>query len=496
MKKKLSAAEKKKRKKLRGAAWLLFFAEILAVTLLLIYFADLAVLPHRIFTAALVCGIIFALIQLVLLVISQKHKPTVPSKMTIVFCSLITALSLVVGIATFSIYGRFAKISEVDEQHTIVSVYTLKSSSVGRLYNLRGHKVGTRALIDTETTASALETLTEKLGDSYQVTEYIDFISQIEALKKGDIDAIVINEAFRSIINEQEPDFDQWARAIYHIEVVKSDAYTPSDDVKMTHEPFVLYLSGVDTRTGKIVDYGKSDVNMLVAVNPVTKKVLLINVPRDYYVGLYGDSSKLDKLTHAGIYGIDCSISTLSALFDVEIDNYVKVNFKSVVDIIDALGGVTVNSDVAFSTEASLSGTRYDFVQGENTLTGDSALAFCRERYSFRNGDRQRGMNQQKVISAVIGKISSPSIATSLTAIVDAIVSNVKTGIPMSDLNSLVQMQLTDMASWSIESISVNGSDLYTTTYSAGSLTLYVMKPDYKTVDTAKEKLQEIFLMP
>ena len=263
----------------------------------------------------------------------------------------------------------------------------------------------------------------------------------------------------------------------------------------VTNQPFIVYLSGLDTRgSGEIKDKGLSDVNMVVAINPTTKKVLMVNIPRDYYVGLEGNPNKLDKLTHAGNYGINCSISTLEALFDTKFNYYVKVNFKSVVDIVDALGGVTVNSDFNFSSKHSFSGKVYKFTKGENKLEGDAALAFARERKSFQYGDRQRGIHQQKVISAIFNKVISPSMLNpaKINDVLTAITSNIKTNISSSEISSLVQMQLSDMASWDIQTYSVDGTGASRSTYSAGSQKLSVMIPKMETVELAKLKISAI----
>ncbi len=267
----------------------------------------------------------------------------------------------------------------------------------------------------------------------------------------------------------------------------------PKADV--TNQPFLVYLSGLDTKNaGEIAEKGLSDVNMVVAINPTTKKILMVNIPRDYYVGLEGDPDKLDKLTHAGNYGIACSMKTVEAIFDIEFNYYVKVNFKSVVDIVDALGGVTVNSDFNFSSMHSLSGKNYSFKVGENTLKGDAALAFARERHSFPNGDRQRGIHQQKIISAIFDKAISPAILSpaKLDSVLKAITSNMKTNISSNDISALVRMQLNDMASWDIQSISVDGKGASKPTYSAGSQLLSVMIPDEETINTAKQQIAAI----
>lgn len=264
------------------------------------------------------------------------------------------------------------------------------------------------------------------------------------------------------------------------------------NSAKVTTDPFVIYLSGSDTRdVDNIPEKGLSDVNMIIAADPEKRKLLMINTPRDYYVPLWGDENKKDKLTHAGSYGTECSMQTLESLYDIKFNYYVKINFKSVVELVDALGGVTVNSEIAFSSKYGLSGKRHYFTVGENNLTGDEALAFARERKSIAGGDRQRGKHQQMVISAIVDKAISPSILniSKFEELLKAVTSNTKMNISVSEIKSLFRMQLDDMRKWDIESISVDGKGSYGYTYTYPRQSLWIMLPDYDTVDEAKLKL-------
>ena len=273
--------------------------------------------------------------------------------------------------------------------------------------------------------------------------------------------------------------------------VTGDDLEVAPNAAKVAEEPFIVYLSGSDTRNySEIPEKGLSDVNMVVAVDPVNHKMLMINTPRDYYVALYGDSNKMDKLTHAGNFGVECSMQTLEALYDIEFNYYAKINFKSVVDIVDALGGIKVNSELAFSSRHSLSEKTYSFVVGENELNGDAALAFVRERESFAAGDRQRGKNQQLVISAIVDKAISPAILniSKFKEVLSAVTSNTKTNISSDAITALFRMQLADMSGWDIQSISVDGTGSSRSTYTVSSR-VYVMIPDEETVNEAKTAL-------
>ena len=271
-----------------------------------------------------------------------------------------------------------------------------------------------------------------------------------------------------------------------------SGLLTGAEANKITKEPFVIYLSGVDTR-GELTENARSDVNILAAVNPVTKRVALVNTPRDYYVDLAGTSSK-DKLTHAGLYGVETSMETLGNLYGVNVDHYIRINFAGFISIIDALGGVDVYSDQAFTSVGSPG--YYDpttFVEGWNHLDGKSALAFARERHAFASGDIQRGINQMKVIDAMLNKIKSPALLMGFSKIMDAASDCFVTSFSQDQISALVRMQLSDFAEWDIESYTVTGtSSSSTKCYSAKGQKLYVMKPDDASVGKAKEMIASV----
>lgn len=267
---------------------------------------------------------------------------------------------------------------------------------------------------------------------------------------------------------------------------VTSGLLTGAEANKITKEPFVVYLSGVDNR-GELTENARSDVNILAVVNPVTKQAALINTPRDYYVDLAGTESK-DKLTHAGLYGVETSMATLGNLYGVDVDHYIRINFAGFISIIDAIGGVDVYSDQAFTSVGSPG--YYDpttFAEGWNHLDGKSALAFARERHAFKTGDIQRGINQMKVINAMANKLKSPTLLMSFSKLMDAAADCFVTSFSQEQISALVRMQLGDLASWDIQSYTVTGSGAKSSKcYSAKGQSLYVMKPDENSVNEAK----------
>ena len=271
-----------------------------------------------------------------------------------------------------------------------------------------------------------------------------------------------------------------------------SGLLTGAEANQITKEPFVVYLSGVDNR-GELTEKARSDVNILAVVNPKTKRVALINTPRDYYVDLAGTDSK-DKLTHAGLYGVETSMATLGNLYGVNVEHYIRINFAGFINIIDAIGGVDVYSDQAFTSVGSPG--YYDpttFAEGWNHLDGKSALAFARERHAFASGDIQRGINQMKVIDAMVNKLKSPALLMGFSKLMDAAADCFVTSLSQDQITALVRMQLSDLASWDIQSCSVTGtSGKSSKCYSAKGQSLYVMKPDENSVNEAKALIASV----
>ena len=224
----------------------------------------------------------------------------------------------------------------------------------------------------------------------------------------------------------------------------------------------------------------------MATINTKTHEVLLTSIPRDYYVTLYSKGAK-DKLTHSGIYGINETVSTVEELLDTDINYYIRVNFTTLIKLVDTLGGVDVYSEYDFSTGG------YHFNKGYNHVNGAQALAFSRERYSFGSGDNQRIKNQQHVIEAVINKVlNSTTILTKYTSILESLEGSFQTNIEQNDISNLVKEQLDNMESWTIDNYSLTGTGSSSATYSMGSQKLYVMLPNESSVEEAKNNIQEV----
>ena len=256
------------------------------------------------------------------------------------------------------------------------------------------------------------------------------------------------------------------------------------DDITTT--PFSVYLSGIDVY-GDIKQTSRSDVNVIMTVNPNTKQILLTTTPRDYYVPLSVSNGVPDKLTHAGIYGVDCSVKTLEKLYDIDIDYYVRVNFTSIQKIVDLLGGVKVYSDYDFTSDWGPS-----FKKGYNKVNGKQALAFCRERHHFADGDYQRGRDHQHMIEAILNKAMSPDILPNYAKLLKTVSKNFQTNMSTKEIMALCKMQLNDMSQWTIKFANAEGTGASRKTYSMPSRFAYVCMPDYNSVDKITQKIKKL----
>ncbi len=409
--------------------------------------------------------------------------------------ALLVGAVMVYGIiALQKVSTTLEKITTTRTETSEVSVYVLTEDPAESLEELAAEVFGILDELDRESTDGALDEIGGELGVVLATQEYESIISLVDGLYAGEVRAIVMNQAFIDVLEEYEgyEDIEDRIRELSQIsvtivtEVEVEVSNTTTEETEEIGEAFILYLSGDDSRTG-LTAKGRSDVNILAVINTSTHQVLLVSTPRDYYVELSISNGKKDKLTHAGIYGIQVSMDTLGMLYDVEINYYFKVCFEGVVGVVDALGGVTVWSDYAFTAKHG----GYTFSVGYNDMTGAEALGFVRERYSFSEGDRQRGKNQLALIKGIVDKALSPSILVNYASILSSVEDCFDTNLTSEMIASLVNQQLDSGASWDIISYSVNGTDGKAVPYSSNT-TAYVMIPDESTVETAKEMIQAV----
>ena len=333
-----------------------------------------------------------------------------------------------------------------------------------------------------ENMQAAITDIQDELGSDINTVEYDSIQEQAQALHDGEVDAIIYNEAYTDILEEGFEGYKDSVKIIYTHEIrVEMNFGGNASDDSLTKEPFTVYISGIDVY-GDVSQTSRSDVNIIAVVNPNTNQILLVTTPRDYYVEIPGISKgQEDKLTHAGIYVIDASMATLGALYETDINYYVRLNFTSLIEIVDILGGVDVYSDMSFSTGWE-SGYEMDVQEGWNHFNGEQALAFSRERKNLPDGDNQRGIHQQAVITAMLKKVLSPTMLLKANSILNQVSQDVETNVSQAQLNALIKYQLGHNAKWSIRSVAATGSPSREYCYSSGDTSLYVTIPDYDVV--------------
>lgn len=352
-------------------------------------------------------------------------------------------------------------------------VVVLKYSKYTKLSDLNSKKIGVCEKLGSN--------VTKKININYSEENYTSCQLLKEALFQNRVDAMIINDVNEYLLSDTDDDFEKKIRIIYKISIPKKTKnVNKNDNVDVTNTPFTFFISGIDT-SGAISTVSRSDVNIVVTINPKTYEVLLTTIPRDYYVRLHGTTGYKDKLTHAGIYGIDKSVSTVEDLLKINLNYYVRVNFDSVTKLVDELGGISIYSDKALNF--------CNIKKGYNYLDGKCALRFARERHSYDSGDRHRGENQEEVIKAIINKVSSSStILTKYSSILSNLQDSFETDVSSDTIKKLINLQASNMPKWNVKTLNLNGYDShnYTYSYNSGSM-LYVMEPDYNTVNKAKE---------
>lgn len=393
--------------------------------------------------------------------------------------SLIISIVLIVGCMVVS-KGNNA-IQGLTSDHTQtnrISLYVLEESSYQELDDLKNQSI--EANINDEHMSDAIDALNKKVNLSIQGQE--DYVQMSNDLYDQKTAGIYMNEAQSALFDEIHEDFHEKTRILYTYEITEK-VEDFSKDVSVTQNAFNIFISGIDT-TGPVSTVSRSDVNMIVTVNPQSKKILMTSIPRDYYVTL-SNKGKKDKLTHAGLAGVENSVKTLENFLNIDINYYARVNFTSLIQMVDALGGIEVYSDQDIP--------KLGIHEGINQMDGKKALSFSRERYSYKSGDNHRVQNQQKVLEAMLNKMMSPAIITNYSSILDHIDGCFETNMTSDEITSLIKMQLSDMSSWDIQQIQLQGNGAMLTggAYMPGNR-LYYMIPDEDSVSQCVAQIKEV----
>ncbi len=476
----MTKRERKKQKKRKRFIINLLLISSLILILSLLYI-DILPLRYLGYIAVAIAIIDFIMI-LIIKVIKKKQIPSV-------IAFLLSIIMLLGSFYTLKTDGLLNNLN-LNYKTYNYSVVVLKSNNYKKIEDIKDKNLGYYKTEGKETTKSInkLESIVTTNNIEYNNTE-----SLATDLLNNKVDAILIEESHLNVLEENNneettnkfADFNDKTKVIYRFTIIIKTENI-SKDIDVTKKPFSIYISGIDTY-GEISSVSRSDVNMVVTVNPETKQILLTSIPRDYYVQLHGKTGYKDKLTHAGLYGVDTSLRTIEDFLDIEINYYIKVNFTSVIDIVDAIGGVEVYSDYNFT---SIDG--YNYKKGYNKVNGEEALSFARERKAFSAGDRQRVKDQQALLEAMFRKCTSPAIITKYNNLLNSINKSFVTNMPTDRITSLLKMQLKNRYQWIITANSLDGSNSSNYTYSYSASKLYVMEPDSESIKTAKDLINSV----
>ena len=474
-------------------------------TLFLLLAASLA-LYIRLMATGMLSNLYLIILMVVLIVLNAVSvivqlplRRNKAGKLIMGIVSLLLSGAMLYGVvAVNSVQSALSKIVGKMTETEITEVRVMNDNPATSMGDTKGYTFGYIADADTKNTQNILDEISKSFG-TIKSKEYSSMTALADALYDDEVDAILINQGYVDLLTEKDgyTDFRDQTRVLYtYTTTHEVDPIVPNTSI--TKEPFVVYCSGIDARVNDISAKSRSDVNILAVVNPTTKQILLVNTPRDYYLPL-ARNGELDKLTHAGLYGIDESMKVLGNLYGVQADYYVRVNFAGLVKIVDALGGVDIESDANFSCvpmetpdgNGDYTYQKYSFTKGINHVNGSQALAFARERKAFADGDNRRGQHQMTVIKAIVNKACSSAVLTKYQELLKAASDAFITNMPYADISSLVQMQLGDMADWNITTYAVSGEGSTEYCYALGDKA-WVMIKDSSKVNTAKNMIQQV----
>lgn len=468
-----------------------FSLYIIAATIISGIVIWLSILPLKYLAILIVVSVVIAAILGFFTFKKFSKKPiTRTIKITcITFETIFTAFFVLVFFYLNHTMGFMDSIRASNYQTSSYQICVKKDSTFFNLNDLNGHALATYDS-GSDGYQPAFKELSKKTD--LKSTNYGSVTAATNAFLDGSADALFIESSLTEVISDIIPNFSiDDIRTLDTIEVKTKITSTASTELNITKDSFNIFISGIDTY-GAISTVSRSDVNMIITVNPRTHTILLTSIPRDYYVQLHGTTGLKDKLTHAGLYGINMSINTIEDLFDIKIDFYIRVNFDSTIGLIDALGGIEITPDFTFSR--LINGVYCYYEEGRsNHLDGLCALRYARERKAYGTGDLHRIQNQQEVMMAIIDKLTSSKVLLAkYTDILSSMSGTLETNIPSSQIYKLVNTQLDSMPTWTIERISVDGTHIDAPTYTISDQNLFVFIPDEDSVTAATAKINEV----
>lgn len=434
---------------------------------------------------------------LLIFLLNFYFKKRVGRIISVVFMVLIMIVSGTVGYYVQATHSMLDKISTPSRGANMVSVIVKESSDYESIQDLKDKAIGILSTISKNRTQACIKDI-ESHNVEFESQKYDSLSGMVDAFYKDEVDAIILPESSRSAITDMEEyaNFNKNTRVIFQTEVETNNNTEANSVDDITSHSFNVLITGSDSRID-IEENARSDVNMIVTVNPKTQTILLTSIPRDYYVTTVCDADDgcqngaMDKLTHTGMNGINTTKMTIENLLGIDINYVFKVGFDSVTEIVDALGGIDVDipQEAAVSNSTQTSGL--SIAAGKQHIDGKTALNFSRERYAYVDGDRQRTRNQQIVLMGIINAITSPSVLMNYTSLLESLGNTFETNLTSDEIASLVQFQLDKNPKWTIEQYMLNGSGDNLMCAELGT-TAYVMVPDQATVKEAKQKISDV----
>lgn len=470
----------------RGLAWVLFLVALACAGYVVYAMVTLNILNARSINTIIYGGIALTL-GLVFLLLVTKKSP----KLTFFLALLSVGL---LGSGAYLVYSGTQAVQKLQQTTKVevhgMSIVVRADSSLQDVSDLQGITVQAPILLDQENIEALSADVKAKKNMTMQLENVATYTTAYENLINGKVEAIVLNDSYENLLSEVDAEYSKKIKVLYKFENTKNvqqGAVKPK--TSQDGSIFNVYVSGIDTYGG-ISTVSRSDVNIIMSVNTNTKEVLLTTTPRDSYVPIAdGGNNQLDKLTHAGLYGVDASIHTLENLYGINVDYYTRINFTSFLKLIDLVGGVDVYNDQAFVSH--IGGMRFDI--GTLHLDSAKALAFVRERYSLANGDFDRAANQQKVIAALIGKLTQPANLSKAGTILNELSTSLQTNMPFDAIMTLVNAQLESGGSYQVtnQALRTTGS-MGLPSYAMPGYNLYMGVVDETSLAQVKQTMQNV----
>lgn len=466
------------------------FLQALLQTLATIVVMQLNMLPDDYIAVFVLAMVLLLEATALFMFIPVKHRIRLWRRITsCVLSAVIIAGSVVVTKVGYDAHNLLDDVTGPVSNTRSSYVLVLNESPAQSLKETKTFRYGAVGEYDVEHTQQLILAIEQEIETTVNLAYYPQAAVMVDALYNKEIDALIMNGASVSLLIEQSgyEDFLNRVRVLYTMSFEQEESNKETNKEGIVNTPFVMYISGSDTRN-QFLSVGRSDVNILAVVNPVTKQILLISTPRDYYIPNPVGKGALDKLTHCSNSGVDVSMEALGGLYDVDVEYYSRINFTGFEKLIDAIGGVSIYSDQTFT---AISGVHFE--KGWNEMDGYEAMWYVRERFHVNGGDHTRGKHQMQMIQAVFEKMtSSKTLISNYASIMKSMEGMFETSLSAEDISSLVKMQLDDMASWNLRSYSVTGRSDYQETYSAPGQALYVIWPDEDSVNHAQALCKKV----